>query len=339
MPGDLLSAVKNQGVDSLCLQRQPTGDYLLTLAHPEQKQKVLFQGTIYHKNVAYWFDDPDKRVTFVNIFGAPFELSDVVLQAHLRKYGTILAARRGKYHSHTEVENGIRHLRMILRKNIPTTLHVGPLQISVKYEGQPHTCNKCGEQGHSAVTCRHIRCFGCGEIGHRQAQCDRPNICLFCGGVTHTSNTCPGAYPSFGRRTPPPGPKVPPTPTPCSRTPSPSTAPKPPRSQSPPIPPKRSRTTTATETSQPPTTSAEASDSRGGPSLQDLLKGVFGTMVEQRPPPPPCETETDGPTPEVTLGDSGYSVDPPQKIWGAAGLTADEYLESVPDEPPLPSAL
>ena len=185
VPGDLLSAVKNQGLDFLCLQRQPTGDYLLTLAHPEQKQKLLFQGTIDHKNVAYWFDDPDKKVTFVNIFGAPFELSDVVLQAQLRKYGTLLAARHGKYQSHPEVENGTYHVRMILRKNIPTTLYAGPLQISMKYEGQPHTCNKCGEQGHSAVTWHHIRCFGC---GHCWTQYDRPNICLFCGSVTHTSN-------------------------------------------------------------------------------------------------------------------------------------------------------
>ena len=167
VPADLLTAVKNQGVDSLCLQRQSTGDYLLTFANPMQKQRLLFLGTIYRQNTAYWIDDPDRKVTFVNVFGAPFELSNVVLQAHLRKYRTILSARRGKYHSHSDVENGIRHVRMILRKNIPTTLHVGHLQVSIKYDGQPHTCNKCGEQGHSAVTCRHIRCFSCGEIGHR----------------------------------------------------------------------------------------------------------------------------------------------------------------------------
>ena len=91
VPGDLLNAIKNQGVDSLCLQRQSMGNYLLTLAHPEQKQKLLFLATIYYKDIAYWIDDPECKVTFVNIFGAPYELSDVVLQAHLRKYRTILS--------------------------------------------------------------------------------------------------------------------------------------------------------------------------------------------------------------------------------------------------------
>ena len=48
------------------------GDYLLNLAHPEQKQKLLFLGTIYHHDIAYWIDDPDRNVTFVNIFAASF---------------------------------------------------------------------------------------------------------------------------------------------------------------------------------------------------------------------------------------------------------------------------
>ena len=183
-----------------------------------------------------------------------------------------------------EVENGIRHVRMLSRTNIPTTLHVGPLQVSVKYDGQPHTCNKCSEQGHSAVTCRHIRCFGCGEIGHRRAQCDRRTICLYCCSVVHTSNACPEAFPSFNHRSSShlsfKG--LPHTNHPSSYLPL-SAVPKQPRFQSLQTPPKRPRTTK--ETSQTPTTSAEASDSQGGPSLQDLLKGTFGTpVVEQRHP-------------------------------------------------------
>ena len=130
VPGELLNAIKNQRVDSLYLQRQSARDYFLTVAHPEQKQRLLFLATMYYKDVAYWIDDPGRKVTFVNIFGTPYELSDVVLQAHLRKYGTIIFARRGRYHSHPEVENEIRHVRKLLRKNIPTTLHVGPLQVS-----------------------------------------------------------------------------------------------------------------------------------------------------------------------------------------------------------------
>ena len=75
--GDLLTALKNQRVDSLCLQRQPTRYYLLSVAHPEQKMKLLFLGTIYDKDLAYWIDDPDHKVTFINVFGTQFELSDL----------------------------------------------------------------------------------------------------------------------------------------------------------------------------------------------------------------------------------------------------------------------
>ena len=265
-------------MDFLCLQRQSTGDYLLTLAHPEQKRKLLFLGTIYHHNVAYFIDDPDRKVTFCeHPPPPPLELSDVVLQAHLRKYGTTLSARRGKYHSHPEVEDGIRHVLMLLRTNIPTTLHVGPLRVSVKYDGQPHICSKCGEQGHSTVTCRHIQCYGCNEIGHRRAQCDRLTRCLYCGSATHTGNACTEAFPSFNRQAYTSAPKVSPRPRTSLRVLfQKHLVPRLLKS-----PPKRPRTITK-ETFQPPITSAEASGSQGGPSLQDLLKGAFGTPVVEQ---------------------------------------------------------
>ena len=79
--------------DCICFQRQSTGDYLLMGAHSELNKKLLFIGAIYHQCVTYWINDPDRKVTFVNIFGAPFEFSDVVFQAHLRKYDTIATQR------------------------------------------------------------------------------------------------------------------------------------------------------------------------------------------------------------------------------------------------------
>ena len=131
---------------------------------------------------------------------------------------------------------------------------------------------------------KNIWCFGCGQVGHRWAQCDRPSICLYCDSANRVSNKCPGAFPSFNHQGPSSGSQTSSTPpTPSSHL-SPTATPKQPHPQSPPIPPKCPRTTK--ETPQPSTSSAEAPASQGGPSLQDLLKGSFGIpVVEQHRPP------------------------------------------------------
>ena len=258
--GDLLIALKNLRVVFLCLQRQLTGDYLLSVPDMDQKKKLLQLGTIYFKDVTYWIDDSERKITFVNIFGTPFELSDNLLQQQLRKSGMVLLAQCGHYHRHPEVEKGIRNIQMFLCKDIPTTLQVGPLSLSVKYEGQLHTCNMCSEQGLSTVSCHKMWCYGCGKLGHCCAQCDRPKKCLYCGKDTHSSNICPEVFPGFSHQYPLKGPKVstlpPSTPTPSSPYLNPlffppSAVPKPSPLSLSTHPPKHPHTTANVETSHP----------------------------------------------------------------------------------------
>ena len=227
---------------------------------------------------------------------------------------------------------------MLLRKNILTTLHMGPLQVSVRYDGHPHTCNKCGEQCHSTITCHHIQCFSCGEIGHHHVQCDRPNICLYCGSAAHTSNTFPEPFLSFSRQAHSTCPKVSPTPIP-----HPCTSPR--------VLLLNHLVRILLQTPQTsmyhhqgdlPATNHPGQGFRPsrGLLLQELLKGTFGTPTREQHRPPPLRLKLMAPLQEqilVTLDTP--STPPPQDVWGAAGEEAQENPEYVVDELPQSSPL
>ena len=116
-------------------------------------------------------EDPDQKITFVNIFRAPYELSDDVIADHLRTFGSIIGKPWGHFVTHPEVKNGIRHWQMLLDCPIPGVVHVGPVRLSVKYEGQPGSCHECGSFGHPPAQCPKIICHFCGGMGHRVAEC------------------------------------------------------------------------------------------------------------------------------------------------------------------------
>ena len=91
--------------------------------------------------------------------------------------------------SHPEVENGIRHWRMLLNQPIPSVVRVGPVRLTVRYEGQPGSCYKCGSFGHTPTQRQNIVCHYCGEMGHRVAECRaKQRKCTFCGSGEHLAN-------------------------------------------------------------------------------------------------------------------------------------------------------
>ena len=56
-----------------CLQRE-NWDYLLTLEHLHHKTNLFGKGSITIEEHRIPVEDPDRKISYVNIFGAPYEL-------------------------------------------------------------------------------------------------------------------------------------------------------------------------------------------------------------------------------------------------------------------------
>ena len=152
-PRQIIEYLHKQNIAIKSLQRE-NRDYLLTLEHLHHQTNLLAKGFITVIGHRILVEDPDYNMTSVNIFGVPYELADEVIVEHLQVYGQIVSKRQGHYVTHPEVENGIRHWRMLLRRPIPSVVQVGPVRLAVKYEGQPGSCYKSGSFGHPLLNAR-----------------------------------------------------------------------------------------------------------------------------------------------------------------------------------------
>lgn len=88
------------------------------------------------------------------------DLSEDVLDEHIcalmQQYGDILSIRElawdSKY-AFGDIPTGIRVVRMVVKKNIPSTVTIDGETTCVSYFGQLHTCRHCKEPVHNGVTC------------------------------------------------------------------------------------------------------------------------------------------------------------------------------------------
>ena len=155
-PGDIIVYLKEHEIEVNCLQRQGM-DYLLTVENPHRKLELLQKGFIIVNQMRINIEDPDWKLTYINVFGAPYELPDETLTELFRAYGTVIGSNRGHYAAHPNVENGIRHWRMLLSRPIPGVLRVGRARLSIRYGGQPGSCHKCGSFDDSPAECHRYR--------------------------------------------------------------------------------------------------------------------------------------------------------------------------------------
>lgn len=142
-----------------------------------------------------------RKITFVNIIGAPQEMADLPVSTVVSSFGKILSHRRGHWQSHPEWENGVRHYIMELNTDIPSYIEAGSYKLHVKYNGQIPTCRKCAGQGHIAAQCPNDVCFNCGLPGHHIASCPNLPKCKTCG-EDHLTRQCPISYRNITRRPP-----------------------------------------------------------------------------------------------------------------------------------------
>ena len=173
-----------------CLQRKPSGDMLITFANPDLKEEFIAKNVIRVNNRPFVVNDDDRYLVYLNIYDAPYELSDTAIIRRLQPYCEVISARRGKYANQPDVFNGMRHYRVRIIEPIPSYLRFGKFLIRLSHDGQHHTCRKCNRRGHFANECNNKVCFNCDQLGHESRHCPEDIRCSICKSTSHLARFC-----------------------------------------------------------------------------------------------------------------------------------------------------
>ena len=173
-----------------CLQHLPNGKVDITFGTQEMQDQFLRRSVFTVNRRPYAAHPAQRRLTFVTILDAPYELTERALEYCLQKYGRVYSQRRGKIQSHPSVCNGLRHIRMDIHTDIPSSLRFGKFLLRVFYEGQPETCRRCNSPDHLAKDCKNTFCFNRESIGHVSKQCPSNVKCCICKEESHKAIDC-----------------------------------------------------------------------------------------------------------------------------------------------------
>ena len=173
-----------------CLQRKLNGEVTVTFKSISSKEKFLRLNSLRVDAEHFALQDVDKPLTFITIYDAPFELSDLAIIKRLAPYCEVLHYRRGKHSLAPNVYNGLRHYRVRISKPIPSFLRFGKFQVFVKHSGQVPTCRKCNRPGHFSNVCPNRVCFNCEGLGHEARDCPCPVLCCICKEEGHLGINC-----------------------------------------------------------------------------------------------------------------------------------------------------
>lgn len=84
------------------------------------------------------------------------DVQDESITNFLKEYGDILSIREvlwdSKYHFGA-IPTGVRVARMVVKKNIPSTVTIDSETTCVSYNGQQQTCRHCNELIHNGISC------------------------------------------------------------------------------------------------------------------------------------------------------------------------------------------
>ena len=185
-----------------CLQRKPSGDMLISFATSDVKRDFVRRNVMQIGTRHYAINDGDNRLTYLNIYDAPYELTDSAIAHRLEPFCEVVHMRRGRF-SANHVFNGNRHYRVRIHHAIPSYLHFGKFLVRLSHDGQEHTCRRCNRVGHFANECPNTFCFNCEKLGHKAGECTNPELCCICKSEGHRARYCPL---SWYRSSPPPSP-------------------------------------------------------------------------------------------------------------------------------------
>lgn len=70
--------------------------------------------------------------------------------------------------------------------HIPNSISLGPYNGRVIYPGQTARCFICQASDHQVKECPTIKCWKCGNLGHKAKICQNESECSLCGQIGHT---------------------------------------------------------------------------------------------------------------------------------------------------------
>ena len=91
----------------------------------------------------------------LRVMRLPIEIPHADVISSLTPYGKVNECLYEKWTNYDGkgVFNGIRNVKIELKKNIPSYMTIMGVEALILYDGQPKTCRKCGEEGHLYITC------------------------------------------------------------------------------------------------------------------------------------------------------------------------------------------
>ena len=150
---DSLRFAEIESQELTCMQRRMNGEVIITFKHPSSKEKFLRLNALKMGANNYAIQDIDRPLTFLTIYDAAFELSDLAIITRLAPYSDVLHYRRGRFSFAPSVCNGLRHYRVRVIKPIPIFLRFGKALLFLKHGGQVPTCRRCNQPGHLSNQC------------------------------------------------------------------------------------------------------------------------------------------------------------------------------------------
>uniref|UniRef100_A0A8B9HW21 CCHC-type domain-containing protein n=1 Tax=Astyanax mexicanus TaxID=7994 RepID=A0A8B9HW21_ASTMX len=143
-----------------------------------------------------WLSEAVRRaLDLLDIFDADVEqylkrFCEILRPAHklVDQFGLWYGVRRYKVKLEKDREGNAVH--------IPNSISVGPYNGRISYQGQLQRCFICSSKEHQVKDCNAVRCWKCGELGHKGKECTNEELCNLCSQRSHSYFKCPQSYSS-----------------------------------------------------------------------------------------------------------------------------------------------